>query len=645
MTPNLLTPALLTPDLSAPSLWPDLGHLPAMLCVLVVAALAIGLGTLAGARRAETALIAGWGIAGLATVLVGTLSSARLERVMLVLGVAGLGGLVGAGIAAVRGTPTLRCDLFGHTLLLALPLLAGVESMSASGWDDYSHWLPNLAYLSLHGHFPTLAVPAASDHAAYPYGLALPGFAVFLMRGRVAEDAALIWNVLGMLAGGACIAAVLEARLPRTRATAWAVAAIGVLLGGLACPSFVPKIALSNMADSPSGSVLAVLVSLVFDWWREPDRRARDRIAITLGCCGVALVNLRQSNFALLLLGLIGLALAVALARRRPSGGLAALALGVPPPLLAWALWNRYSGAEIPGGAFVILPIAAWHWAELGQTLLSMLRIMLAKIGLFALIFAVAVRTALALRRRDLLTPAQRALLLVATTLCVGNIGFLAFTYLAADFGAGEAAAAASFWRYTGQTGPLAVLALLAVMPLDWPLDWARRLFQWPGAWLPVGLALLLPIVTARMYRHDLTSPVAVLRQIALDIDATVPRDAPVRLVDLTGNGLAPVVVAYQLWLTAAGTPTRAVTSVSDPHGFSAAAASRLSSAGTRYLWLAEGAPEMQAIFGVTLHAGCSYLMQATGSGFAILTAWQLPASMRPVNSTGWSLRRGTACA
>jgi hypothetical protein len=286
------------------------------------------------------------------------------------------------------------------------------------------------------------------------------------------------------------------------------------------------------------------------------------------------------------------------------------------------------------------MPIAAWHWAEFGQALLSIVRVMLAKIGLFALILAIAVRAVLALRRHDKLAAPQRVLLLVATTICVGNIGFLAFTYLAADFSAPEAAAAASFWRYTTQTGPLAVLALLAVVPLDW----ARRLFEPPCAWALAGVALLLPIATARLYRHDLASPVPALRRIALEIDSLVPRGAPLRLVDLTGSGFAPVVVAYQLRLADAETPTRAVTSVSDAHGFSAAEASRLSFAGTQYMWLAEGAPEMQAIFGVALRAGCSYLMRPQGAGFAILTAWRLPASARPVNSTGWSLRRGEDC-
>jgi hypothetical protein len=177
------------------------------------------------------------------------------------------------------------------------------------------------------------------------------------------------------------------------------------------------------------------------------------------------------------------------------------------------------------------------------------------------------------------------------------------------------------------------------------PLGPLRRLLARSAwAWSLAGLALLLPIATARMYRHDLTSPVAALRRIALAIDAAVPRGAPVRLVDLTGPGFAPVVVAYQLRLADAGQAPRDLITIHDAHGFSAAEAYRLSFAGSRYVWLADGAPEMQAIFGVPLRAGCSYLMQAKNGGFAILAAWSLPPSMRPVNSRGWTLRRAADC-
>ena len=103
----------------------------------------------------------------------------------------------------------------GRVGLLALPLAAGIESMDATGWDDFSHWLPNLAYLCIHSHFPTLAEPSASIHPAYPYGLALPGYAYFLLLGSVRDDAAIIWNLIMLVAAGAAVATLLLTRLQR----------------------------------------------------------------------------------------------------------------------------------------------------------------------------------------------------------------------------------------------------------------------------------------------------------------------------------------------------------------------------------------------------------------------------------------------
>ena len=58
---------------------------------------------------------------------------------------------------------------------IARPL--SISRYEQIAWDDFTHWLPNLAYLCVYDHFPTLAEPSLSKHAAYPYGLALPGFA------------------------------------------------------------------------------------------------------------------------------------------------------------------------------------------------------------------------------------------------------------------------------------------------------------------------------------------------------------------------------------------------------------------------------------------------------------------------------------
>jgi hypothetical protein len=617
-------------------LWPTLAPLPAFIRLLGVAAMTTGLGTLAGARRIETALVAGWGLAGLATLIAGTLGATDLTPLMLLLGACGLGGLARAIAPALRGAPILHGATARRVLLLGALFLLCAEPMVASGWDDFSHWLPNLAYLCRYRHFPTLAQPAASYHAAYPPGLALPGFAVFLIGREVPETAAIWWNLLLMLAAGACIARVIADGNEPARATLWSAAALGVLFGGLACPSFVPKIALSNMTDSATGSVLAVLVSVLLEWWERPDQRTR--LAWVLGLCCVALVNLRQSNFALFLLLLIGTAAALVLFRH--WRGWRVLLVALPPPLLAWALWGRYTRAEIPHGAFVILPLARWHWAAFGRTLTSMGRVMLAKGGLFGLILVITARAAFALRPRDPLPAPRRAALFMTVVLCLGNIGFLAFCYLAANFSPEEAAAAASFWRYAGQTGPVAILALAAAFPFGQ----MRILRSRPAAAALVAVAVLLPVATAPLYRYDRKSPVPVLRRIAQELDRHVPPGQRITLLDLTGDGYSPIVVAYQLWLDGWHGADRPVRVVSAAGGFSAARARGLNLAESEYIWLADGAPEMAALFGAPLSAGCSYLIRNESGRFDIAAAWRLGPYVRPVNHDGWSDRPATTC-
>jgi hypothetical protein len=346
-----------------PSLLPDLAHLPVLITVVAVAVLCIGLGVWTGARRAETSLIAGWGVACFATVVIGTLSDIGLSRVMVVLALAGLAGLARIGIALSRGTLLPRLDIGGRVFLLSLPLLACIEGMETVGTDDYLHWLPNLAYLCVNDHFPTLAQPSGSYHAAYPYGLALPGFAVFLVLGWVAENAALLWNFIAMLAAGASIGGVFARRLAtrypelrQRRIFGWGSAGLGLLIAGLACPTFVPKIFFSNMADAATGSILAVIGSMVFDRVADgADRRHRIALASAFSC--VALVDVRQASaalFGLLILGCVaGCGLGGWLHRDR-FGSAAALSLTILllPPLIVLLLWGTLHGDPNPWRRF-----------------------------------------------------------------------------------------------------------------------------------------------------------------------------------------------------------------------------------------------------------------------------------------------------
>jgi hypothetical protein len=637
----------------SPSLLPDLAHLPVLAVLVAVALVSIGIGVWVGARSAETALIAGWGVAGAATVVVGTATAVPLSWVMLLLGGTGIAGLGRIIAGMVRAHPVMQLGMAGRVGLLALPLACGIESMDATGWDDFSHWLPNLAYLCIHNHFPTLAEPSASIHPAYPYGLALPGYAYFLLLGSVRDNAAIVWNLIMLVAAGAAVATLLLTRLQRSfpdltgaRALPWATAAIGLLVAGLACPSFVAKIVFSNMADGTTGAVLAVLGLLLFEWVaaiRDGDAGRRNRMALVMAFASVALIDLRQANAALLAWLVFGCMLAGCLRRPRfRVADLASLAIVVLLPLVIWSLWNRYAIEQMPGGQFAFLPFSDWHFAEFPDTLRNIVHVMLTKGGLFALILLISIRAVLTFRTRDALDAPSRVVLVSSAVVSLGNIAFLTFTYLAADFSVSEARAAATFWRYAGETGPLAVVGFVAAMPLAW----LRRVPMVPATVALVGVTLIAPIAAVGLYRYDLVSPIPVLRHASEVTVADVPPAAPIQIVDMTGNGFGALVVAYQIAAAdyARGSPPRKTTITSRTAGIPPQDAAKIELTGAPYLWLVEGAPEMDHLFGVRLSAGCSYLLQRQAAGFSIVAGWPFSRFMRNDQRTGWSSASGAPC-
>ncbi len=613
-----------------PSLIPDLAQLTALIGSVIVALLCIGVGVWTGARRAETALIAGWGVAGFATVVAGTLTSIGLSVVMMVLAVAGALGLVRAGMRSRSERADFQFGPLLRVAVLALPFAAGIAGVETVGWDDFTHWLPNLAYLCVHDHFPSLAHPSGSYHAGYPYGIGLPGFGIFLVTGRVPETATIFWNLIVMLCAAACVAGMIGQRLPdvwssRSRSLDWISAAIGLLVAGMACPTFVPKIFLSNMADAATGSVLAVLLSILAEETGARDGRIGRALAFAFGC--VALLNLRQANGALFGLLLIGAGLAVWRHRRESKPAqLWPFGLTLVLPVGVLILWGHYASAQIPGGEFIIMPFSEWRWGLLPTTLVSIGRVMLSKVGLFALIAYLAISAGLAWRGASTATRTASAVVIVAATVSVGMMGFLAFTYLAANFNDQEAAAAASFWRYMSEVGPVAVFAAAAIVPLGW----LRVVSPARAALVLVCFTLVLPLATIPFYRADLTSDVPRLRQTIAAVGAAVPGTAPLTLIDVTGNGFPVVAAYYDLALSqrALSQSPRAVTSITNPNGVPVTEISDHHFNDGSYVWLAQGVPALDGMFSASLDRNESYLWRRQGDHFDLVGQW--PISSRP---------------
>ena len=609
--------------------------------VVVVAALTAGMGFLAGARRLETAFFSGWGLASLIFVVAGTWLSMDLAWAAGVTGLLGAVGLVRLGVSAAAGR--IGGDYIGlRVLLIGMPFVVLVLGMSDVAWDDFSFWVPNLLHLCATHHFPTLAQPVANSvMAAYPYGTALPGFAVHLLHGDDVYTVAIVWNVLAMLAACAAFTNVIAQRLriagqELTAGALWGFSALGVLLVGMGNPSFIAKIALTNMGDSATGAGLAVVAALLFEW-TDASRQARPQLRIlteiSLTCCAV--VFIRQTNPALLGLLVLSMAAGLVLFENRLSlntfGKLAATQL---LPLLIWISWTHYADTEIPGGSHHLLGWQAWHWSEFGSTLRAASRVLFAKSGYTAMALGMAVIVArLAwLRLRDgaafSRAPSDPASSVVATAvagLAFGNIAFLLFCYLATSFSSDEAKSAIAFWRFISQTGQALTIGFACIVPIGWLTPWLRRVTVQRTI---LAIGLLVPIVAVSTYRDDLASPTPVLRTMADDIHRAVPQDEPVVLLDLTGNGFAPLVVKYQM--TAIDGDHRPVSMIASPHGISLAQAGTLNLPSGSYVWLAEGSPAYGTLFGNSTNGGCSYLFSNEAGVFRLVKHWN-------IGRYGWS--------
>ncbi|HWK47536.1 MAG TPA: hypothetical protein VNT30_22620 [Stellaceae bacterium] len=617
---------------------PDLAHLKILLATCLVALACIGLGALVGARRLSTALVAGWGFGCLVMVMLGTLTPLPLSVGLIGLAVVGVAGVARAGSRGeIAG---LRTEL--PVIILALPILSLISAMDPSQYDEFSHWLPNLGHLFIHDHFPSSAAPnTVSDWPAYPYGLPLIGYAVSLLVGRLAESAGIVWNGLLLIAAGGVVVDLIGRHLASrsmddgasdTRGR-WTIAAIGVLLAILLNPGFVAKLAFTTYADSSVSAVLAVALSVIAGWFGASEgggAKAGRRSIIVCGWCCAALVSLRQDAFVLFFLFAIGIVAAalIELWRGRAVRP-AALFWMLPAPLATMLLWRHYAGAEMPAGDFSLLPFAAWHWAELPETLRTVATIALNKGGLFGLMLIVTLGALATVLRPRWFTPLQRAGLVIGAAIGAGNTAFLIVAYLAASFMAVEAAQATSFWRYSTHVGLPLVIAGICLPPARW-WDGLRR--SRVAGTILIVLALILPFATIRWLRIDVATHVPYLRATGHDIAMLTPDVPAITMVDLDGDSSNLISIRYQLLVAervgnAAYRPQVTVIS-----GQPDAATAKAILAAPE-VWVFEGIPGAGDLFGLQLSPSVSYLLERQPDGFKVVRQWAFP------NWTGKSAR------
>ncbi len=617
-----------------PHLLPNAADFAQFGYIAIVAALTTGMGFLAGARRLETGFFAGWGLASLIFVIAGTWLSIDLAAAAAISGLLGAVGLIRQGTRIATERP--GGDRLGlRVLLLGLPFIVLVLGMVDIAWDDFAFWVPNLLHLTATHHFPTLAQPAtASMMAGYPYGVALTGFAVHLLGGQQLDTVALVWNPLAMLAACAAFANVLATRIRAagqtlTAGALWSVAALATLLVGIGSPTFIAKNLLTNMGDSATAAGLAVVCALLFDWIAAAPKapeRLRILVEISLTCC--ALVFIRQANPALLCLLFLSTAIGVAVFQARPSlTDLVPLLVSLIPPVFIWYSWTRYVDAEIPQGRHFLLPMQAWHWSVFDSTLRAAGHVLTVKSGFTLMTVAMGIAALCLIVRRlrhgvpsdGRVGAASAVIVTAAAGLSFGNIAFLLFCYLGTSFGIEEARHAITFWRFISQAGSALLVGFACLVPVRW-LTPALASVWVPRLLAPV--ALLVPVIAIPAYRDDLTSPVPRLRNIANELSKAVPPGEPLLLLDLSGNGFAPILTKYQM--TAIDGDRRPLSMIQDPEGITPTQARALHLPASGYLWLAAGSPAYGDMFGPVTSTACSYLFSIGPDGFRAVKTWEI---------------------
>ena len=593
----------------------------------LVVMLTSGIGFLAGARRAETALFTGWGIACLVFVAVGCLTPISLAPVALLLAALGAAGL----FWRFRCRAEAQDAMAWRVLVLGVPALLILLSLRTTGYDDFSFWAPNLVALCLNGHFPSLNAPlGASFMPAYPRAVAFSGYATYLL-GPDPSPAGIIrllatgpwWNMLLLLAAAAALANNLRRRFAEAVGPhgAWALAAFGILLQSFLNPGFISKMTLTNMGDSASGSGLAMLTALLFEL---PGARRGPRIVIEMACTAAAVIFVRQDNLALLFIWAFGAALGLLLwggaGRWRHLGWLVVAAL---PALLVWLIWTHYTAVQIPGGAHSLLPLKNWHWAAYPTTLRSAGRVLLSK-GVYTLLaigFGVAF-LALLVRRKPAGT-AERLVLTTTTALVFGNAAFIMFTYLATSFTAVEVRTAVTFWRFLAQTAPAEMVALACLLPLAC-LGWLKRRAMVAVLCLPAALLPVLLLPTPFTFRTDLRFQVPPFLRIGEDLAGMLPPDAKLLLIDNSdGSGYTAWMIKFGL-LELGGAKTFVTLSLA-PQLSRGSQASAASFPPGRYVLVTQSQWRPPYIKGYNMRPWHAYLFQSGPPGLVLLKTWPIP--------------------
>jgi hypothetical protein len=427
-------------------------------------------------RRTEflaTDILCGWGIVAVAMTLMAIFCAHAWSVVAAPFAVFMFVVLYRAIVVGYFNSPFWAATLFPGMVILTALNLSGI-----SGWDDFSHWVPNALYVFFNNGVPGIGMPTAhSAWPSYPYAVPFVTYLASHLAGGFLMQGAAMFNFLLLLCFGAMLTEIHAPQqfLSDKKITARLVGmtGLGLIVVTLANPGFNASFTMTNQGDT---SIMVLVGALGLLFWRLVhaltinDRGRVNGIALQIVFTAMALVLVKQVG--IYLLGLLCFAFLVVAVKNRvfkPRGFTWVIFLFVPA-LAMHLMWQHYVDHEMSNNGFGARPLSAWRFDLLAPLLSSMGQAIVKNNGLFMLVLLVLMCGGVSLFRRA--NPA-RNFALIAAIVCGGYLVFLFMSYLGANFSEVEIRRAASFYRYATHISLLGITFLWIMAPEIWA--WVKQ--------------------------------------------------------------------------------------------------------------------------------------------------------------------------
>lgn len=526
-----------------------------LLTLAAVVAVWSGLASLGGlitgrGRVLEAAPFYGWGAATAAFTILGTLTVLPFSILAWIFFT--LAAL--ATVVAWRRDGRVLASGMLQMTALALPLLLIVAAMTASQWDEFSHWLPAPRFLLQTDAFPSTDNPVTGTQmlSAYPYNWPLLTYFASKVAGTFLEGAGRLFNVLILMSFGllALRVALRGAGREIPASVSWPLAGLALMGATLLNPVFVvEKVTLTAYSDTATAVSVALAAYLgwrLLDSLAEGDDGKARGLAWELGLVLALLINIKQVNLVLFLSLLAGVGMA---GLRDPAVRMAALLRLAPLtaglPLAVYILW-RYFVANRMGAVGMeatFLPMVSWNIAEIPAILKQMFVVAAKKFAPFLLAL---VAIGFAVRGIVRFRGSMDRLAIIIATAFLGYMMFMLMIYVT-SFSEYDALRAVSFWRYSMHVALLGTLFGAYGVGYLWCRLVGERSPPRILRAVPVMLVLVLPLALAHKLRFDLEPEKPRFNRVAMDLAEIVAPNVPLAILDPEGTGESAVMTRYRM--------------------------------------------------------------------------------------------------